>query len=554
MKTVRQARSSVSWIISLLILFLIGSIPLGGCLAAPVAKLNASAGPEADEELFLLYLLPQFYESVSTAGGLPVGRERADQLAEIRTKALQFQRYAESKTIDPRVSRQFADVVLTIDALEELVANVDRDVRAIKRESLGPRLEQGVQRLGSIAGDSLQAGVGPAVGGALVGLGVDLFTSFQIADDAKDAAIETRLGEFRRVLSEIDARTKNATIELISSRGWSDVELADETTRKRMERLKLAIQNEDRAEAVKLIRQSLVLNPRNFFAHRFLETHLGSDTNRAPEQLLESARHLVSACRLVPDAPIYEEYRAWALGDAAVCCFEALGAKSRAAGKLWKPDETSAYAVILLEETVRRFSSAKRHGFNLLLAAAYYVDHQFAAAEKLVADLRPSEQFLGEISPDLKGSLDYLQACLDGRKNETATALKFLRKAVDEGFAVSKDWWEDADLEAIRRAHPKEFAELLTVKATWTIEYGLLLDDIVLRNDSRFALSGVQVNVTVISKGKRQDRQLRAESIPPGKVLRWPNALSVQKDPGIQAVLGFKCDQASEPITADFFP
>lgn len=552
MQTARQAQPAIPWVIPFLILFLLGWIPSGRCAPAPVTKLDVSAGTEADEELFLLYLLPQFYEAIITADGLPPGRDRDEQLAEIRGKALQFRRYTESKAIDPRLSREFADVVLIIDASAELFAQVDRDVRAIKRENLGPQLKRGIQKLGGIPGDSLQVGLGPAVGGALVGLGVDLITSFQISDEAKNDAIDIRLREYRRVLSEVDARSKNTTIELLRSRGWSDVEVADETTLKRMERLKLAIQSGDHAEAVKLIRQSIVLNPRNFFAHRLLETHLGSDTNRAPEQLLESARNLVAACRLVPDAAIYEDYRTWALCDAAVYCIEALDKESRAAGRLWKPNDTSAYTVTVLGEMVRRASSTKRHGFNLFLAVAYYANHQFSAAGKLIADLRPFESLLVDQIPEAAGVLDYLQACIDSRKGETATALQFLRNAVGAGCAVSKDWWEDTDLEAVRHAHPKDFAELMAVKATWTIEYGLLSDDIVIRNDSQSALSGVLINVSVVSKGKRHDRQLKAESIPPGKVHRWSNVFSVQKDPGIQAVLGFKCDQSAAETVAEF--
>lgn len=551
------------------ILHLLGLISPGRCWSAPAAEVNVSAGPGADEELFLLYLLPVLYQSNFEAYDTSDEAERKRLQDEIRQRAVKIRQHTEEAKLDPRVTRLYADFLDVLDAIETTKAEIARSVGAVKRTNGGRNFQRGIER-GAIAGiaafqfkDLADKNDGKPLDGAVVAAGVALATALidvvyegykdvRAASEAEAAAREAKMAELRRSLAEIDARSFSIAQALVKERGWTDVEVVNEAAVQRATHYAAAWQSKDYTEALRLIRQVLAFNPRSFFAHQAEETILASWTNRTPQQRLESARHLTSACRLVPDAAIYEEYRVSALRNAAWQCVEALAEESRSAGRLWQPNDTSRYTVAVLEETGRRVSPAQRPVSNWLLAMAYGANHQFTAAEKLTANLRPFEASLVEQVPGAAGSLDYLQACIDSRQGETTSALKFLQKAVAGGWPVSKDWWEDVDLEALRTAHPKEFAELLAVKASWTIDFGVLLDDVVVRNDSAFALSSVRINVGVVSKGKRHDRELKTEAIPPGKVHRWSNVFSIPRDPDLTGGLNLEADQTTSPVTAIF--
>lgn len=570
MQTRRQVRQSArSWVILFVILHLVGLFAPGRCWSAPAAAINVSAGPGADEELFLLYLLPVLYQSNFEANDAPDEAERKGLQDEVRQRAVKIRQHTEEAKLDPRVTRLYADFLAVLDAIETTKAEIARSVGAVKRTNGGRNFKRGIER-GAMAGiaafqfkDLADENDGKPLDGAVVAAGVALATALidvayegykdvRAASEAEAAAREAKMADLRRFLAEIDARGQSTTQALVRERGWTDVEGVNEAVTQRATRYAAALQSKDYTEALRLIRQALAFNPRSFFAHQAEETILASWTNRTPQQRLESAKHLISTGRLVPDAAIYEEYRVSALQVAAWLCVEALVEESRSAGRHWQPNDTSSYAVAVLEETVRRASPASRPVLNLLLLMAYGGNHQFSAAEKLTANLRPFEAMLVEQVPGAAGSLDYLQACIDSRQGETTSALKFLQKAVAGGYAVSKDWWEDADLEALRTAHPKEFAELLAVKASWTIDFGVLRDDVVVRNDSAFALSAVRVNVGVVSKGKRHDRELKAEAIAPGKVHRWSNVFSIPRDPELAGVLLLESEQTPSGVTVTF--
>lgn len=570
MQAKRQVRKSARpWVILFLILPLLSLISSGRCWSAPAAEVNVSAGPGADEELFLLYLLPVLYQSNFEAYDAPDEAERKRLQDEVRQRAVKIRQHTEEAKLDPRVTRLYGDFLAVLDAIETTKAEIARSVGAVKRTNGGRNLKRGIERSAAVgiaaiqfkelAGkndgktfDSVVVGAGAMLATALFDLAYEGYKDVRAASEAEAAAREAKMAEFRRFLAEIYARSFSIAHALVKERGWTDVEVVNEAAVQRATHYAAAWQSKDYTEALRLIRQVLAFNPRSFFAHQAEETILASWTNRTPQQRLESARHLIAACRLVPDAAIYEEYRVSALGDAAILCLEASAEESRRTGRLWQPNDTSSYAVAVLEETVRRASPAQRPVLNWLLAMAYGANHQFSAAEKLTESLRSVETLLAEQVPGTAGSLDFIQACIDSRQGETPSALKFLQKAVGGGWAVSKDWWEDADLESLRTAHPKEFAELLAVKASWTIDFGVLLDDVVVRNDSAFALSSVRINVGVVSKGKRHDRELRTEAIPPGKIHRWSNVFSIPRDPDLTGGLVLESEQTPSAVTATF--
>jgi hypothetical protein len=539
--------------------------------ASPIVRKVVDAQSAADEDLYLCYLLPLLYQEA-----FPVEVNAKDaQAREVAREALQFaqtiREHAKAGTVDPRVEKLYADLIAVAELREQSLRSADRAANAVSRETMGPGLKKSAG-LGMVAGlaaarfheefrklntqdkpaddalVSLGVGAVVAIGSAIIGVSSEI----QSVRDQEASVREREMAGLKQLCIEVEARQRNTLIELIKERGWTDVEPPGEAQTKRVERYQRAIASRRKEELLLAAREAMAANPRNYFLCLELEEALATKTNRTSAELIEASRRLVHASRLVPDAAIYDDHRLVALRSSAIHASLALGQESSVAGERWEPNETSKYVVATLEDLSRRLPQDQLPGWNLLRAFAYLSNRQLTNAEALVSGLRENEVKLARLVPQWVGAVDVLQAGIQSVKGDAEGGLKSLSKAASVGAPVTKDWWTDADYRNIRTSHPKEFAELLAVKAAWTIEFGVFNDDVVLQNNSGFDLSGIRVRLKGQSGAKGFDVELTAERIPRGQVVRWKNALSIPNDPGITGTLEFDCDQARTKVAAEF--
>lgn len=539
--------------------------------AEAAAETQVPSQPTADEDLYLCYLLPGLYQEVFAATGKSADAEAQAAAQSALLLARTVREHAKNGKVDPRVERMYADLLEVAERREKSLLAADRAAGAVNRESIDRGLKKslGVGALAGLAAAKFHQeyrnydSQGKSADEALVGLGVgtvaaigsaiiSVHNEIKSANDQAAAVRERELAELKRFCEEVDARQRNTLFELIKERGWKDVEPPGEAQSRRIAAFQKAEATRNPDDQLRVLREALAANPRNYFLHLAIEDALSAKTNRSSSELIESSKRLVHASRLVPDVAIYDDHRLVALQSSATLCAAALGQEATAAGERWEPNATSKYAVTTLEDLCRRVSRDQLPVWNLLRAYAYLANRQLTDAEALVAGLRENESKLATLVPEWAGTVDCLQAGIQSVRGDAESGLKFLRQAVATGAPVTKDWWTDADYRGIRKAYPKEFAELLAVKAAWTIEFGVLLDDVAVRNDSAFTLSGVRVNVGVVAKGKRHDRELKAEAIPPGKVHRWSNVFSIPRDPYLTGGMFLEAEQTPSAVTATF--
>jgi hypothetical protein len=545
--------------------------------APPGVRTPVDAQTTADEDLYLCYLLPVLYQQTLGADGKMVNAEAKAAATNALVLARTVREHAKDGKVDPRVEKMYSDLLAVAELREKSLLAAERAGNAVRRQKRADSLQAAPETIGKAAGTgsagtlltkslqdafrnpnqketpkeaAIQIGVGVTI--ALGSFVLDLFNEWSATRDQEAAARQGELAELKRFIEEVDARQRNTLFDLIKERGWKDVEPPGEAQTRRIAAFQKAEATQNPDDQLRVLREALAANPRNFFLHLAVEEALSAKTNRSSAELMESSKRLIQASRLVPEAAIYDEHRLAALQSSAFLCVEALAQESTAAGERWEPNATSKYAVTTLEDVCRRVPQDVLPFWNLLRACAYLANRQLPLAEALVAGLRENESKLATLVPELAGTVDCLQAGIQSVKGDAESGLKFLSKAVAAGAPVTKDWWTDADYRGIRTAHPKEFAELLAVKAAWTIEFGVFNDDVVLQNNSGFELSGVQVRLKGRSGKREFDINLTAERIPRGELVRWRNALSIPKDPGITAALVLDCDQARTITPAEF--
>ncbi len=538
---------------------------------------GASTQSGADEDLYLCYLLPVLYQQAFVSEEKLKDAEARDLARDALQLAWTIREHAKTGKVDRRVERLYADLLAVAELREKSLRSANRAASAVRRQNEADSYRAASATAGKAAGagyaahsftKSLQEAfrnpnqkgtpdeelfrIGVGVVAALGSAAYDTFNDLRSTRDQEASVREHEMSELKRFCDEVDARQRVAIVELIKERGWQDVEPPGEAQTRRIERYQRAIASQRQDELLLAAREALAANPRNYFLCLEMEEALAAKTNRTSSELIDASRRLVQASRLVPEAPIYDDHRLVALQSSGILCSLALGQESSAAGERWEPNATSEWAVTTLEDLCRRLPQDQLPAWNLLRAFAYLSNRRLTDAEALVPGLRENEAKLATLVPQWVGAVDCLQAGIQSIKGDAASGLSFLRKAVATGAPVSKDWWKDADYRAIRTSHPKEFAELLAVKAAWTIEYGILNDDVIVQNNSGFNLSGLHLRVRGRSGAKEVDVQLLGERIPKGETMRWKNVLSIPKDPGLKVTLEFNCDQAPSITAADF--
>lgn len=544
--------------------------------APPNVRTAVDAHSAADEDLFLCYLLPLLYQEA-----FPGGEDAKDGEAQIAAKeALKFTRmireHAKNGKVDPRVEKMYADLLAVAELREKSLLAADRAANAVRRQKRADSLQAAPETIGKAAGAgsagthltkslqdafrnpnqketpkeaAIQIGVGVVT--ALGSVALDLINGWSATRDQEAAARQGELAELKRFCEEVDARQRNTLFDLIKERGWKDVEPPGEAQTRRIAAFQKAAATQNPDDQLRVLREALAANPRNFFLHLAVEDALSAKTNRSSSELMESSKRLIRASRLVPEAAIYDEHRLAALRPSAFLCVLAFAQESTAAGERWEPNATSKHAVTTLEDICRRVPQDVLPSWNLLRAYAYLANRQLSEADSLVPALRENEAKISSLF-QIGGMVDCLQAGLQSLKGDPSSGLTFLRQAIAAGAPVTKDWWTDADYRNIRTAHPKEFAELLAVKAAWTIEFGVFNDDVIVQNNSGFDLTGARVKLKGRSGAKEFNIELATERVPRGQIIRWPNSLSIPKDPGIQATLEFTCDQTQGQVVAEF--
>lgn len=111
-------------------------------------------------------------------------------------------------------------------------------------------------------------------------------------------------------------------------------------------------------------------------------------------------------------------------------------------------------------------------------------------------------------------------------------------------YAGIKELYADQDLAFLRKDKRKAFDALLALDYDWKIEFGILNDDILFTNKSRYPLTNVRLRPHIESGDKEWNLNLHADVVSAGETAKWTDVLSVPGSRTSSETATMTCDQS----------
>jgi len=483
---------------------------------------SAAAQARAHEERFLLYGILDTFEfwdaNDQTTGDWIAGTR--SRLAALRTGGV-------SGGLDPGFARLYDGAIAAVEAYAVFVEQREgiesaRQQQA-SRDSLQALLTGAVaafesadqaERRGS---SETTAGLAGLAGG--IGSGIDEAARRADARNAQaTAAIAAAQATFRTTLTTSLSDATAFARQLAEKHGWAPAEvgLGDGGT--------------------VAVRDIVRLRPRDPFARaRLARLHDATVASR-----LAAAADFTTAADLVPDRQDYHGVRTAFLRDAAL--YHIAGAALQAPAFSAGPPPAIADAMT----TVRRYRDADPEDASgtgrLLLARA--LAHTGQHAQALNEALAVREQFKQDANYQ---TLVARLTSLSGASEHTAG---WIESAYRLGFTDVGRLRGHPDLAAFARERPDDFALLTTVQVSFQVLMDWMLHDLVVTNDSPFALTNVRAEVTVRRGAKVLSPVVSCATLASGSSCRINDIGTLAGDRYDEAGGVVSCDQCPGGVPA----
>lgn len=446
---------------------------------------------DVDENLFLVRALEATYQNWP---GENDPRDALQQwLARTRVETLRLRAGIAARGLDPDVATLYDDGLRFLDAYEAYLSGLG----AIDRNAVRQAQADAVQVVFSSVVQFARAG---AVAGILTGLGEGVRTTLS-RDETRKAAVEAEFRRVRDAWVSTDARARLFADNLTKRLSWRAGEAGFDGDHTR-----------------KLV-DNLARRPRDPFV---MARHaLARDANESPEQAMTRAHALLEAARLVPAGRAYDDYRKAFVSGAAERAVSAAVAQLPELAYSRGPASLAAEALRFCQ-TLLAVDADDAFGVgHAQLARAWAAARRYDDAASAVTTAAAKAKWRNDMGFSIRAAKIF---SLAGRTPEVGA---WLQNAYRHGFTDVKSVHDSPDLAAFRQQRPDEYQQLTTPRFTWWIKSDLLLDEVVLRNDSPFELTNVVLDVVVQSGGREIKRELKAKSIQAGKTLEFADVFSI---------------------------
>ncbi len=446
---------------------------------------------DVDENLFLVRALEATYQN------WPAETEPRDSLqqwlARTRVQMLRLQATASARGLDADVLRLYDDGLRFLEAYEAYLSGlgaIDRNaVRQAQNDATSALLFSVMQA----------ARFGP-ITGIVSGLG-DGFRRSVSRDETRKAALDAEIRRVRDSWVSTDSRARLFADNLTTKFGWQRGEAGFDGDHNRT------------------LADNAARRPRDPFVKA--RHALAREPNQTPDQLMTRAHALLASARLVPAVRAYDDFRVLFVSGAAELAVSAAVAQlpdtaySRGPASA-APDALRFCQTLLATDPDDAFGIGHAQLARALAAGRRY-DDAMAAVSAAAGKARWRND----------AGFSIRAAKISSLADRPADAGTWLERAYQHGFTDVKSIHDSPDLAAFRQQRPDQYRQLTTPRFAWRIEPGLVLDDVVVRNDSPFELTNVVVDVMVQSGGRQWKRELKAPSIRAGQSLKFENVFSV---------------------------
>jgi hypothetical protein len=500
-------------------------------LLAPIVVLALAAGcgflksPRSgiDENLFLLHALEETYRSWPNSDTSSQD-EIAQWLTRTRARITQLRASLRTQNLDPDVGSLYDDCLSFLDAYEAYLTNVgmiNRQIKSREATDLAWSIFTGLRQGNEAERRALRRGESEDAAG-WSGLGAAIFGGFgegiERGEDRRrdrQAAVAAEQRSLRATLTTTMANATAVAEKLTGKYDWAPGEAGLDDSKG------------------KTLRDELEKRPRDpFVLVRIARRRSEGDT---PARLLEKADLCVKALDLVPQGSMFDPFRADFLKEAANLGVSATVQELQPFAYSLGPAPSGPQAVRLCELYLAADPGDPSGGGHMLLS------HSLASAGRYNDAVDAAN--VAREKWDNDANFRYRYAKLMSLTHSLDLAGDWLEHSYRAGFNNIDYVRNDSDLANYRSGRPEEYTRLTSVKWSFTIVWDILLDDIVLTNDSPFELTNARVDVFVRQGSRTWEPVISRASLKPEESYKAHDVMSVPGGRYDEATAVMFCDQ-----------
>jgi hypothetical protein len=480
-------------------------------------------------------------------------------------RSLVFFRYLEDFLAFPQVvsedgvfNQKAADDYLTrLQLAKEYAqeAGLDQELQGIiqDRETLFPKYLQTLRNLFNVTEDhqiretqeitgssfdsgfkggqtaaALASGGSSLFASVLLGVGVyalDMWLTQVEQAPQRDRAYEERMRplteEWRRASMVADTNFRKAAQALTARHNWNSSESGVSKPQEHTDAMAEAFGTQNLEKLSSLLRAERKARPRDPFVACLSTavTLVAKGNTVGADDHAQSEKELLEAVKLLPPDSFYDQSRSELYWLAAYSALEQAKPSKKATGYLNGPYDSS--------RAIRLFLAAKQHnpydssghirrGLGTSYALAGHFDKALALHEEVRGNFAEDPEFHLELAR--------LYA-LNGKGQESLATVETLMRLPT--FADVNSLRSDDDLQQLRANHRATLEELTALKTQADVEWGWVLDDLILYNNSVFPLTNVRFTPRIQQRGQLYTKELSTDHIAPRGFAKWADEFSV---------------------------
>ncbi|HET6248643.1 MAG TPA: hypothetical protein VFE47_13155 [Tepidisphaeraceae bacterium] len=455
-----------------------------GLLAGPAEDRPVDITPAAnvDENLFVLRALAHEYNLWPENEW--DGKEALKFCEESRVQVKNLRNIVKHDGLDAGIGGMCNDYLTLIDEYESSLAQIGEIDSAARKQAFDDAFSTAL--IGGIkaikagvdadADGQSQLGVDLTVGKGLIDDGVIEFIKHSRARNAQtEVSASAEKARFEKVLAFVDEHNHAAALAMTERRHWAPGEAGFDPKKF----------DQPLDDAMKEM-------PRDPFL-KMEAAGTGIDEKTGPVDFIDRARLALEAARQVPAGETFDSYRKYCVTRATefACNAAELGID---ASYHDAPTALSKEAINITKEMLQ-LDPADANGW-----AHVELFRALASAGRFPEAIAAAQPILNSPWKD-KQAFAILYARVLGVTGDADGLDHWLRVAYALGYSDLKFVKESADFDCLRTKKPAAYAELTTVKGTTTIDFGVVNDDVIVKNLSPFPMTNLKMKFTVIQGG-----------------------------------------------------
>ena len=453
----------------------------------------------------------------------------AKAVADYRKQLALSQEYVQSAGLDNELNgilvaqeellAVYIEVLRSMNNIDE--AAIARATREISESSFNAGYAGG--SAAAIAADN-DAGF---AGSVLVGLGTYALGMWlqesensAARNQAYNELVRQEIQKYESAFAKYEELLRKTSQRLTARYNWGSIEGGYAMPQTHLDQKQAAVINGDWAALASLLNSECAARPRDPF---ILAQSAWADeqiySSNEGQTYEQSEMKLLAAIALIPGDEFYDSIRSMYYAGAGRLALLRTGLTVKGKGFVNGPFDSSRAIRLFL--AARKYDPYDSDGWlRLQLGRAYAYAGYF---NKSLSYYNEIESLYSRDSGFL-----YNLACIYSAEQQYPKAWAALQKCINEcGFADIMWAQNDPDLAEIRKRYPADFQKLTAIRTRGDIEWGLMWDDPILRNDSPFPLINVRFTPSILSKGQVYTKELKTDYLAPGDQCKWPDVFSI---------------------------